>query len=283
MSIISFSWKMDDNDHEDDCDSKDDGCISHFSILKDDRKRFEGDHLRKKRHGARNQHKTKNFVNWLVQQKFFDKHDSHRILDIAGGKGELSARLLFCCGIEHVTQVDPRDGANIASVYHQLVVPKLPRKWQQQYLQRCIAQPNFPNELVRERFTQLAMYFTHETVAREASLREKIESSSLLIGMHADSATECIVDVALQYRKPFVVVPCCVFPNLFPQRFVATDDIGAIDPAVGSEASQSVGHRMVPVRTYEHFCDYLEQKDARFQRSVLPFEGRNVAIWWDGI
>jgi hypothetical protein len=243
--------------------------------------------LPRKRHGARNQHKTKHFVNWLSQQEFFvrpstSKHDAHRILDVAGGKGELSARLLFCCGIEQVTLVDPRGGTNIATVYHHQVVPKLPRKWQQQYQQRCVDQPNFLNELLKERFTQLALYFTPETVARETLLRQAIEHSTLLLGMHADSATECVVDVALQYRKPFVVVPCCVFPNLFPQRFVAVNEIAASAPVVGSEPVKPQ-RRMVPVRTYEQFCDYLQQKNPRFQRTVLPFEGRNIAIWWDGV
>ena len=31
------------------------------------------------------------------------------------------------------------------------------------------------------------------------------------MGMHPDEATESIVDVALACRKPFAIVPCCVF------------------------------------------------------------------------
>ena len=78
-------------------------------------------------------------------------------------------------------------------------------------------------------------------------------------------ATEAIVDVALKYKKPFVVVPCCVFPNFFQQRMLVEDD-----------------GRVVRVRSYEQFCRYLVQKDERFVMETLPFEGRNVAIWWDG-
>ena len=241
--------------------------------------RYKGDiNPRKRRHGARNQHKTKHFVRWLEQQAFFHSAASnpHRILDVAGGKGELSARLIFCSSlVQHVTLIDPRDGVDVASVYHRQVLPKLPSKWQQQYQLRCINQPNFVTDVIKERFAQLAVYFTPETVKEEPLLRAAIEQCTMLIGMHADSATECIVDVALKYQKPFVVVPCCVFPNLFPQRLVATfpDE---------KSPTQPQGHRLVPVRTYEQFCDYLLQKDARFQRSVLPFEGRNIAIWWDG-
>jgi len=38
--------------------------------------------------------------------------------------------------------------------------------------------------------------------------------------MHPDQATESIVDFALHFNKPFAVIPCCVFPRLFPNRFV---------------------------------------------------------------
>lgn len=37
-------------------------------------------------------------------------------------------------------------------------------------------------------------------------------------GLHPDEATEAIVDACLRDAKPFAVVPCCVFPTLFPHR-----------------------------------------------------------------
>ncbi|KAF9586698.1 hypothetical protein BGW38_008621 [Lunasporangiospora selenospora] len=40
---------------------------------------------------------------------------------------------------------------------------------------------------------------------------ELIESSSILIGLHPDQATEPIVRAALESQKPFAVIPCCVF------------------------------------------------------------------------
>jgi len=106
------------------------------------------------------------------------------------------------------------------------------------------------------------------------------------VGLHADGATEAIVDAALLYRKPFVVVPCCVFPNLFRDRYVRVPLVDA--PEDGGDAGQESGARIVeekrvPVRTHEQFCRYLLEKDQRFMREVLPFEGRNVAIWWDGM
>ena len=40
----------------------------------------------------------------------------------------------------------------------------------------------------------------------------------IIIGMHPDQATEVIVDMALKYRKPFALVPCCVFAHENPHR-----------------------------------------------------------------
>jgi hypothetical protein len=276
----------------------------------------------RKRHGARNQHKSKDFVQWL-HQTFFTRNASehkfdgnlpyHHILDVAGGKGEVAARLVMCHGMK-VTMVDPRE-ADIVSVYNNTILPKLPKKWQERYEQRCAENPDFICDVLNERYVQLVMYFTSATVLNDVSLRSAIDDCTLMIGLHADSATECIIDVALQYNKPFVVVPCCVFPNLFPQRFIAADSslsIPSLPPQSipnnlqGSTDEQQSNtnnplpttitttgrmpqlqellppKRMIPVRTYEHFCEYLYQKDSRFQRTVLPFEGRNIAIWWDG-
>jgi hypothetical protein len=34
-----------------------------------------------------------------------------------------------------------------------------------------------------------------------------------VVGMHPDQATEAILQFALECRKPFAIVPCCVFPR----------------------------------------------------------------------
>jgi hypothetical protein len=69
-----------------------------------------------------------------------------------------------------------------------------------------------------------------------------VQRSSLLCGMHPDEATEAIVDAALLYGRPFAVVPCCVFPTLFPGR---TLDDGT------------------PVVHTQQFALYLANKDTR--------------------
>lgn len=222
------------------------------------------------RHGARNQHRHKHFAKWLLQtfpQSKLTSSDNTRstqhVLDVAGGKGELAARLCFCHGLK-VVMVDPRT-CDIVRCFQSLVLPKLPKKWQQRFKAQQEANPHFLEELKAERFRQLVMAFDQTTLSTCQDLQDMVQNASLLVGMHADGATEAIVDAALRLKKPFVVVPCCVFPRLFSKRTIQQQD--------GST---------VQVRTHEQFCQYLLQKDSRFMGEVLPFEGRNVAIWWDG-
>ena len=177
-------------------------------------------------------------------------------------KGELAARMCFC-NRQRVVLVDPRP-ANVVQCYEDVVCRGLPKKWQQQLRQKQVTNPNLLDQALHERFRQLTLYFDEDRVAQDVVLRTAVENAQLLIGMHADGATEAIVDIALQYKKPFVVVPCCVFPNFFPNRKIVKDGISR------------------KVRSHEDFCDYLVQKDERLKQSVLPFEGRNIAIWWEG-
>lgn len=246
----------------------------------------------RKRHGARNQHKIKFFLRWLMttfpsalaaasilqtqddndddtemaapaENETTDPFFAHPlILDVAGGNGELAARMCFC-NHQRVVLVDPRP-ANVVQCYEDVVFRGLPKKWQQRLRQKQIANPNLLVQALEQRFRQLTLYFDAKMVKEDSNLRTAVENAQLLVGMHADGATEAIVDIALQYKKPFVVVPCCVFPNFFPHRKIVKDGVSR------------------QVRSYEDFCDYLVQKDARFNQSVLPFEGRNIAIWWDG-
>ena len=54
---------------------------------------------------------------------------------------------------------------------------------------------------------------------QESSPKHEQESThDLIIGMHPDQATEPIIDMALKYKKPFAVVPCCVFAHENPHR-----------------------------------------------------------------
>jgi hypothetical protein len=161
--------------------------------------------------------------------------------------------------------VDPRP-ANIVQCFETLVLPKIPNKWQRRLEEQRSNNPTFVHDTIQQRFQQFVMTFDDRSIQESIDLQEAIQNASVLVGLHADGATEAIVDAALKYQKPFVVVPCCVFPNLFHDRKVYDDE----------------AKRMVSVRSHEQFCRYLLAKDPRFQIETLPFEGRNVAIWWDG-
>ena len=80
-----------------------------------------------------------------------------------------------------------------------------------------------------------------------------LRGASCVVGLHPDEATELIVDVALKHGRPFAVVPCCVFPRLFPHR--------------------------PRVRTTADFCDFLLRKAPGLEAGFLPVEGRNKVIF----
>ena len=62
--------------------------------------------------------------------------------------------------------------------------------------------------------------FVDVKVCEECSEDKILENCSCIIGLHPDQATGAIVEFAVKHRKPFIVVPCCVFSRLFPDRFV---------------------------------------------------------------
>ena len=228
----------------------------------------------RKRHGARNQDRHKKFTRWILQRFGHLLHVppttlsddpilSPTVLEVAGGKGELTARLSICHKIR-VVICDPRK-SDVAKCFEEVVFRSLPNKWQQGYQQKSTANPNFIHEEIDQYVHQLVMRFDEYTVSQCKDLEDAVKKASLLIGMHADGATEDIVNIALRYNKPFVVVPCCVFPKLFAHRILVEDD--------GKE---------VPVRTHDQFCRYLHRKHDRFVVETLPFDGRNIAVWWDG-
>ena len=219
------------------------------------------------RHGSRNQNRHQKLTKWLIQKFPHILNDQH-VLDVAGGKGELAARLVFCHNVS-VIMVDPRK-ANVRKCYEDVVFKTLPKKHQEAYQAKLDNGEEYKmDKKVQRKFQQLITTFHEDKVdsnhTESIQLTNAVKNASLLIGMHADGATEAIVNVALKYSKPFVVVPCCVFPNLFVHRTL-TDENGNI----------------IKVRTHEQFCTYLLQKCDHFVMETLPFDGRNVAIYWNG-
>jgi hypothetical protein len=94
-----------------------------------------------------------------------------------------------------------------------------------------------------------------------------VRGCSALAALHPDEATDAAVDAAVRMRRPFCVVPCCVFSRLFPHRRVyGTENSG--DPGAGR-----------PVHTRQDLVDYLCEKHPSIRRTTLPFVGANVVVW----
>ena len=123
-------------------------------------------------------------------------------------------------------------------------------------------------------FADPSLSSSHSTPCPSVPLLQSyLSAATLLIGLHADGATEAIVDFALQHRKPFAVVPCCVFCNEAGRRTLADTAEGARDGGL------LTGQRHV--RSYDEFLAYLRAKDARIRQHTLPFQGRNIVLYMD--
>lgn len=97
---------------------------------------------------------------------------------------------------------------------------------------------------------------THDSCVRIARL---LQTSSAVVGLHPDQATDHIVDYALAFGKPFAVVPCCTFAKLFPLRKMAD------------------GRQ---VRSYEQLLDHLQAKHPEIHRTTVDgMAGRNVVLY----
>ena len=149
-----------------------------------------------------------------------------------------------------------------------------------------------------------------EKQINEMSLLDLIMHSSLLIGVHSDEVTECIVDVAIALKVPFCVVPCCLFSHYYPHRQIACQNIDASDVNINNmgindnsnnnnnnieptsntnnselksdtslPVTQGSDNTSRPVQSYEDFIIYLKSKHQNIQRDVLPFQGRNIVLY----
>lgn len=98
---------------------------------------------------------------------------------------------------------------------------------------------------------------------QEWSLEEVVEllsNCSCIVGMHPDQATEGIVDFALHLRKPFAVVPCCVYSKTYPWKKTP-------DQRLVSNHADLVSH--------------LSSKHPGIRAHNLPFEGQNTVLYWN--
>ena len=179
------------------------------------------------------------------------------VVDAAGGSGFVSLALSFR-GVKS-TVVDPRESVGC--------LPRRDRRALRKAAKRR------PGEVVE--FDKLRAWFGEKTmgadlefdggqddakipVCSSGSADGLLAACSAVVALHPDEATGAVVEWAVRARKPFVVVPCCVFSRLFPER------------------KTPAGH---PVRSYDELIAWIKAKDPAIQTTTLDFPGKNVAVW----
>eukprot|EP00898_Chlorokybus_atmophyticus_P001998 jgi/Chlat1/279/Chrsp1S03056 len=184
--------------------------------------------------------RAKIFCSWLLDRFGGVERLSQGsgILDVAGGRGNVGFELCTRNGVP-CTTIDPRE-------------QKFNRE--QHLILQGLGNTARLCSHVQEEFGP-ALWQSPEH-------HELLYDCSLVLGMHPDEATEAIVDFALMANKPFAVIPCCVFPGLFPNRTLS-----------------AVNGVPQPVVTYEQFVAFLLAKDPRIQLEYLPFIGRNQVLY----
>jgi hypothetical protein len=191
------------------------------------------------------------------------------VIDAAGGSGHVSMALGLA-GIQS-TVVDARSGVGKLPGRDRKIWNKAVRKtWSastrggDETIEYC--QPVVP-------FHSFRGWFGSPPDGVDSSVRHPDEEEipvcnetgdlmtncSAIIALHPDEATGTIVDVAVQKRIPFVIVPCCVFCRLFPAR--RTPESGKV------------------VSTYDDLLCFLLVKDSSIQQAELPFQGKNTVLW----
>ena len=188
-------------------------------------------------HGARHAE----FARWVVDTFGENALSSGTgILDVAGGRGALSFELQCKLQIP-CTLLEPREVSLMSG--------------QRRHLRKQ-RQGKTPGSGEVYAHVQQRLDEAFEATEEGKAL---LSSSSVLVGLHSDEATEPLVRAALRHGKPFAVVPCCVFASLHPWRKLAD--------------GRGVG-------TYEALCEYLmELAGAGCESAYLPFDGRNRVIY----
>ena len=102
---------------------------------------------------------------------------------------------------------------------------------------------------------------------------ELLPNCSAVVALHPDEATGEIVQFAIENKKLFIVVPCCVFSRLFPFRFKPGRQHTAMDNQNDVEKKKEL------VSTYNDLIEYLVDKDDSIRVTKLDFEGANLALW----
>ncbi|XP_040581831.1 uncharacterized protein [Lepeophtheirus salmonis] len=137
------------------------------------------------------------FANWIEETYSFLDNKKDLILDVAGGKGDLSFELSVRKDFKsHV--VDPRfDPRNREESY---------KKWQKKIAKKT-------GRKIPKSFNT---WFDQNFFIKN---RDWILGNvKLIVGLHPDEATDSIVDLCLENNINFAIAPCCVFATQNPHR-----------------------------------------------------------------
>lgn len=206
-----------------------------------------------------------------VKPDVMEEAKSLNVIDAAGGAGHVS--LALALREVHSTVVDPRMNVGLLPKRDRKVLKRSQKRPFSTHRAWFGSRPSGIDALFREgakansdkdAFTLMDGTIVSDptalpicSVCDETGLLSACDG---IVALHPDEATGDIVDCAVARRTPFVVVPCCVFSRLFPDR---------VKPSDGKTL----------VSTYLDLIDWLVAKDPSIRVTRLPFDGANLAVW----
>lgn len=190
------------------------------------------------------------------------------VLDIAGGRGDLSFELLHTHGVKS-TVIDPRP------VKLSKAQCKLIKKMKKSEASGGSGSGSTSASLSKSRYDkylppQMRMLLTPDIWRADTPTGAHLRTCSLVIAMHPDQATGYAVQLATEYQKPFAIVPCCVFSRRFTDRILPLSD--TLRPG------RLVTTRDDLIRYLSHMAN-TSTYGVPVETIHLPFEGANVVLF----
>mmetsp|Transcript_71783 Transcript_71783/g.191443 ORF Transcript_71783/g.191443 Transcript_71783/m.191443 type:complete len:299 (+) Transcript_71783:638-1534(+) len=182
------------------------------------------------------------FAQWLIATFGLPTLQQGGVLDVAGGRGELSFELALAHDIP-VTVVDPRTV--------KLNKPQFKRLKQEKGLSGDLAKQWFAKHIKHIKTTMDPAFF------EVPSQSQVVARTAVLVGLHPDEATGAICESAVKHGKPFAVVPCCVFSDMFPERTIENRQ----------------------VRTHDDICAWIKTLAPGVGSAFLGFAGKNRVVF----
>jgi hypothetical protein len=193
------------------------------------------------------------------------------VIDVGGGRGGLTFELQVIHGVK-VTLIDTRpfkltrrqhkildqgaggtmDAEEEGGMFDPLVLMVKERKEKDPKS----APSSTEIQVMEGRFHQIQAIFSSDLWQQPSPIASLLCNASLVVGLHPDQATNGVLDFAMEANKPFVIVPCCVFPTMF-QRHLSNGE---------------------QVLTTQQLVEWIRVKGAA-SVTALPFSGANTVCY----